>query len=87
MCVCLWSRRRGFVARSLTYKCDSKVYRSNADDTFLAEVPERPGCTAYGDTQEVAFQNFNGAMALWIDTAREFGDPIPAPKGERLMLA
>jgi len=24
---------------------------------------------------------------LWIDTAREFGDPIPEPKGRRLMLA
>ena len=29
----------------------------------------------------------NQAMELWIDTAKEFGDPIPEPKGERLMLA
>ena len=42
---------------------------------------------AHGDTQEVALQNVNEAIALWIDTAREFGDPIPEPKGERLMLA
>jgi predicted RNase H-like HicB family nuclease len=26
-------------------------------------------------------------IQLWIDTAREFGEPIPEPKGERLMLA
>ena len=25
-------------------------------------------------------------MQLWIDAAREFGDPVPQPKGERLML-
>ena len=31
--------------------------------------------------------NVNQAKDLWIDTAREFGDPIPEPKGERLMLA
>ena len=42
---------------------------------------------AHGETQKVALQNVNEAMALWIDTAREFGAPIPEPKGERLMLA
>ena len=42
---------------------------------------------AHGDTQEAALKNINMAIELWIDTAREFGDPIPQPKGERLMLA
>ena len=28
-----------------------------------------------------------GAIDLWLKTAREFGDPVPEPKGERLMLA
>ena len=32
-------------------------------------------------------KNINQAMELWVDTAREFGDPIPQPKGDRLMLA
>ncbi len=26
-------------------------------------------------------------IGIWLDTAREFGDPIPAPKGRRLLLA
>ena len=47
----------------------------------------RPGCMAHGDTQEAALTHVNQAMELWIDTAKEFGDPIPEPKGERLMLA
>ncbi len=42
---------------------------------------------AHGDTQEGALENVNHAIGLWIDTAREFGDQIPEPKGERLMLA
>ena len=42
---------------------------------------------AHGDTQEAALRHVNEAMGLWIDTARECGDPIPEPKGERLMLA
>lgn len=40
---------------------------------------------AWGDSQEAALEHVNEAMQLWIDTAREFGDPIPEPKGERLM--
>ncbi len=69
------------------YKYEVIIYWSNADDTFVAEAPELAGCMAHGDTQEVALQNINEAMALWIDTAREFGDPVPEPKGKRLILA
>jgi predicted RNase H-like HicB family nuclease len=54
---------------------------------FVAEVPELPGCMAHGGTPEAALANAHDAIQLWIDTAREFGDPIPEPKGERLMLA
>ncbi len=63
------------------------IYWSNEDHVFIADVPELPGCMAHGETQETALQNVKEAMQLWIDTAREFGDPVPEPKGERLMLA
>jgi predicted RNase H-like HicB family nuclease len=63
------------------------IYWSNEDQVFVAEVPQLPGCMAHGNTQEAALVHANEAMQLWIDTAREFGDPIPEPKGERLMLA
>ncbi len=69
------------------YKYEVILYWSNVDDAFVAEVPELPGCMAHGDTQEAALKHANEATALWIDTAREFGDPIPEPKGERLILA
>jgi predicted RNase H-like HicB family nuclease len=63
------------------------LYRSNGDQAFIAEVPELPGCTAHGSTQESGLTNANEAIQLRIDTAREFGHPVPQPKGERLMLA
>ncbi len=63
------------------------IYWSREDGAFVAEVTELPGCVAHGDTQEAALRNVNQAMDLWLDSAREFGDPIPEPKGERLMLA
>lgn len=69
------------------YKYEIILYWSNEDDAFVAEIPELPGCLAHGDTQEAALKNVNQAIALWIDTAKEFGDPIPESKSGRLMLA
>ena len=63
------------------------LYWSEEDKVFVAEVPELPGCMAHGESQESALANAKDAIRLWIDTAREFGDPVPAPKGQRLMYA
>ena len=69
------------------HKYEIILYWSNEDRAFVAEVPELPGCMAHGDSQEAALERVNEAVQLWIDTARERGDPVPEPKGERLMLA
>jgi len=63
------------------------LYWSEEDKVFVAEVPELPGCIVHGESQESALANAKEAIRLWIDTAREFGDPVPAPKGQRLMYA
>lgn len=71
----------------MTYKYETILYWSKEDGAFIAEVPELPGCMAHGSTQEEALANANEAIGLWLDTAAEFGDPIPEPKGRRLMYA
>jgi len=63
------------------------IYWSNEDQTYVAEVPELPGCMAHGEEQNNALENVQEAIQLWINTAKEFGDPIPEPKGRRLLLA
>ena len=63
------------------------IYWSEEDQAFIAEVPELPGCAAHGATQETALANAQEAIRLWRDTAREYGDPIPEPKGRRLIFA
>jgi predicted RNase H-like HicB family nuclease len=68
-------------------KYEVVIYWSDEDGAFVAEVPELPGCMAHGATQEAALGNAQDAVRLWIDTAKEFGDPIPEPKGQRLVLA
>ncbi len=63
------------------------IYWSAEDEAFIAEVPELPGCMAHGKSQREALTNIKQAEALWIKTAKEFGDPIPEPKGRRLAYA
>ena len=63
------------------------LYWSQDDGAFVAEVPELSGCAAHGDSLEAALANVREAIDLWITTAREFGDPIPEPRGRRLMFA
>jgi predicted RNase H-like HicB family nuclease len=69
------------------YKYEIIIYWSEEDKAYVAEVPELPGCMAHGDSQEMALSNAKDAIQLWIDTANEFGDQIPEPKGRRLILA
>ena len=55
--------------------------RVNEDDAFVAEAPQLPGCMAHGRKQETALREVNEAIRLWIDAAREGGDPVPEPRG------
>lgn len=69
------------------YRYEVIIYWSAEDDACVADVPELPGCMAHGDTYESALTNVQEAISLWIDTAKEFGDRIPEPKGRRLQFA
>lgn len=69
------------------HKYETIIYWSNEDSVFIAEVPELPGCIAHGASQLQAMANANDAIQLWLDTAKEFGDPVPEPKGRRLIFA
>lgn len=63
------------------------IYWSDEDGAFVAEVPELPGCAAHGASQEAALASAQEAIRLWVETAEEFGDPVPKPKGRRLIFA
>jgi predicted RNase H-like HicB family nuclease len=62
------------------------IYWSQADDAFIAEVPELPGCAADGKTHKEALANVEIIVKEWIETAQDLGRPIPSPRG-RLAFA
>ncbi|MXV80898.1 MAG: type II toxin-antitoxin system HicB family antitoxin [Chloroflexi bacterium] len=55
------------------------IFWSDQDGMYVAAIPDLPGCSALGETYEEALNEAQIAMSLWIDTAKEFGEPIPAP--------
>ena len=69
------------------YKYETIIYWSDEDKLYLSEAPELPGCIAHGETYETALSNLKEAIDLWIETAKEFNDPVPEPKGRRLYFA
>ena len=62
------------------------IYWSEEDKSFIAEIPELPGCMADGKTYYEALSNAEIIISEWIETAKELSRPIPQPKG-RLMYA
>lgn len=57
------------------------IFWSEEDGTYLAEVPELPGCMADGETPVKALQNVEVVISEWIETATDLGREIPQPKG------
>jgi antitoxin HicB len=51
---------------------------------YLITFPNLPGCMSDGDTPEEALHNGLDAAKSWLETAREFGDPIPQPEESKI---
>ena len=54
------------------------------DGDYIAEIEELTGCSAFGETPEETLQEIEAAMALWIESARKHGKPIPKPKSQKV---
>jgi len=59
---------------------------SDEDGAFIADVPELPGCMADGLSYSEAVAAAERAIGAWIAAATELGRPIPARKGNRLLV-
>ncbi|MFA4920306.1 MAG: type II toxin-antitoxin system HicB family antitoxin [Thermodesulfovibrionales bacterium] len=64
------------------YRYEVIVYWSDEDETYIAEVPELPGCIADGATYEEAIKKAQVVISEWIETAQELKRVIPKPKGK-----
>ena len=67
------------------YKYAIEIFYSEDDDGYIAVVPELAGCSAYGETEEVALREIKTAIDLWLSTARSMGREIPKPQGREVL--
>lgn len=57
----------------------TRVYWSDEDAAYVAEVPALAGCVAHGDTMEEVARAIQQATELWMESATRHGDPVPEP--------
>jgi predicted RNase H-like HicB family nuclease len=55
------------------------IQYDNADNIYVASVPELEGCMAHGKTPEEAAKEIQVAIKGWLKIAEERGMVIPEP--------
>ncbi|AKG91658.1 hypothetical protein GAH_01018 [Geoglobus ahangari] len=67
------------------HKYTIEIFYSEEDEGYIAVVPELPGCSAFGETEEKALKEIKTAIELWIEAAKKEGREIPKPMGKELL--
>ena len=60
------------------------IFWSEEDGGYIANVPELPYCSAFGDTYEEALREVRVAMDLYLSALREEDRQAPAPSRHHL---
>ena len=59
-----------------TGRYPAQVFWNEDDKGFIAVVPDLPGCSALGQTQQEALHELQDAIQAWIETAQAAGNLI-----------
>ena len=63
----------------MTAKYHINLFWSEADEAWVADVPDLQSCSAFGSTPAEALAEVEQAMEAWLEVAREDGLAIPEP--------
>lgn len=55
------------------------IFFSEEDGGYIADIPDLPHCSAFGETPERALAEVLQAQAAWMEAARAEGRPVPPP--------
>lgn len=61
------------------------LIEQDEDGVYVAEVPSLPGCISQGATRAEALGNVKEAIASYLESLEEHGDPIPPPVTEEIV--
>lgn len=57
-----------------------KIFYSEEDEGYIAEIPDLKYCSAFGETPVEALEELEVAKKLWLEVAKAKGKNIPKPK-------
>ena len=63
----------------LEYPSVTSVLPETEGGGYLIEYPDPPSCMSDVKTIQETIENGRDAVQCWIETARAYGDEIPAP--------
>jgi predicted RNase H-like HicB family nuclease len=55
------------------------IFASDEDGGYVADIPDLPHCSAFGDTPESALAEVLKAKDAWLEAAHAEGKPVPPP--------
>ena len=61
------------------------LIEQDEDGVFVADVPSLPGCVTQGATREEVLSNVREAIALYLESLQEHGEPVPPPITEEII--
>lgn len=67
------------MGEKIKYPFEIRPLSAEEGGGYLITFPDLTGCTSDGETIEEAIMNGMDAVHSWIETAKEFNDPIPDP--------
>ncbi len=56
------------------------IFYSEEDEGYIADIPDLPGCSAYGETPEEALKELAIVKTAWLETAKLENMTVPAPR-------
>ena len=56
------------------------IFYSEEDEGYVADIPDLPYCSAFGETPEEALREILIAKEVWIESARAENKPVSTPR-------
>jgi len=56
------------------------IFFSEEDNGYIADIPDLPGYSAFGDTPEKALHELVKVKTSWLKTTRQEKIPVPPPR-------
>ncbi len=55
------------------------IFYSDEDGGYIADIPDLPGCCAFGESSEEALRELQKVKKAWLEVSKKQGKKAPKP--------